>query len=147
RPRPAARDRRAPRALRQGAARRGRHQAEGRRPMGGAGESAEEDMIRATLRLAPVLALSLAIAGRAPARDQVGDLIAHGRELLESGRAEEAQKLFDQAAVLDKSTLRTRTWVLRSWMDQGRINDSLDAIDELSKKGAKGVEIDYLYGM
>jgi tetratricopeptide (TPR) repeat protein len=117
-------------------------------------------MNRSMLRLAPALLLPLALATGAWAcqlpvalatgasgGDQVVDLIARGRELLETGRAEEAQKLFDQAAVLDKGSLRTRTWVLRSWMDQGRINDSLDAIDELAKKGTKGVEIDYLYGM
>ena len=79
--------------------------------------------------------------------DSVGALIARGRESLEAGRAAEAQKLFEEAAAKDKSSLRTRTWVLRSWMDQGRINDSLDAIDALSKGGANGPEIDYLYGM
>jgi tetratricopeptide (TPR) repeat protein len=32
-------------------------------------------------------------------------------------------------------------------MDQGRINDSLDAIDVLKNGGAKGPAVDYLYGM
>jgi len=95
-----------------------------------------------------VLALPpLAIPSTAARRDAVGDLIEKGRVALEAGKPAEAQKLFDEAAEKDKSSLRTRTWVLRSWMDQGRINDSLDAIDALSKGGAKGTEIDYLYGM
>jgi tetratricopeptide (TPR) repeat protein len=79
--------------------------------------------------------------------DAIGDLIARGRDLLEAGKAEDAQKLFEEAAAKDKNSLRTRTWVLRSWMDQGRVNDSLDAIDELRKGGAKGAAVDYLYGM
>jgi Tfp pilus assembly protein PilF len=79
--------------------------------------------------------------------DQVGELIEKGRQALETGKPADAQKLFEQAAEQDKNSLRTRTWVLRSWMDQGRINDTLDAIDALSKGGAKGPEIDYLYGM
>jgi tetratricopeptide (TPR) repeat protein len=80
-------------------------------------------------------------------RDGVTDWIARGREALEAGRAAEAQKIFEEAAAKDQNSLRTRTWVLRSWMDQGRINDSLDAIDELAKGGAKGPAVDYLYGM
>jgi tetratricopeptide (TPR) repeat protein len=83
--------------------------------------------------------------------DTIGDLIARGREALEAGKPAEAEKLFEQAAEQDKNTIRTRTWVLRSWMDQGRINDALDAIDALAKtqpkEGAKGAELDYLYGM
>jgi Tfp pilus assembly protein PilF len=79
--------------------------------------------------------------------DAIGDLIARGRDLLEAGKAEDAQKVFEEAAAKDKNSLRTRTWVLRSWMDQGRVNDALDAIDELHKGGAKGAAVDYLYGM
>ncbi|HEV8113322.1 MAG TPA: tetratricopeptide repeat protein [Planctomycetota bacterium] len=96
-----------------------------------------------------ILALALlatpCVARRAP--DGVNELIARGREALEAGRPADAQKLFDEAAAKDNGTLRTKTWVLRSWMDQGRINDALDAIDAISKTGAKGPEVDYLYGM
>jgi Tfp pilus assembly protein PilF len=42
---------------------------------------------------------------------------------------------------------RTRTWILRAWMEQGRSNDTLDALDALSKAGVAGVEMSYLYGM
>lgn len=108
--------------------------------MGGTA-AAREDPMRRTMILGALALLSSAKL------DQVGDLISKGREALESGKPADAQKLFDQAAEKDKNSLRTRTWVLRSWMDQGRINDSLDAIDALSKGGAKGPEIDYLYGM
>lgn len=94
------------------------------------------------------LALIAPAARGAPdAPDAIGDLIARGRDLLEAGKAEDAQKVFEEAAAKDENSLRTRTWVLRSWMDQGRVNDSLDAIDALHKAGAKGAAVDYLYGM
>lgn len=116
--------------------------------MGGARAARKDPMRRSlspdALALAALAALFLVSAA---SLDQVGDLIAKGREALEAGKPADAQKLFEQAAEKDKNSLRTRTWVLRSWMDQGRINDSLDAIDALSKGGAKGPEVDYLYGM
>ncbi len=99
--------------------------------------------------LGTILGLSLLLppcSGRG-APDTVNELIARGREALEAGKPADAQKLFDEAAAKDKGTLRTRTWVLRSWMDQGRINDALDAIDAIAKGGEKGVVVDYLYGM
>jgi cytochrome c-type biogenesis protein CcmH/NrfG len=74
-------------------------------------------------------------------------LIARGRAELDQGRAVEAQKIFEEAAAKDASSLRTRVWVLRSWLAQGRVNDALNATDELSRSGAKGPEIDYLYGV
>ena len=81
-----------------------------------------------------------------PAPESVDALIARGRAELAAGRAAEAQALFDRAAEQDPS-LDTRRWVIRSWMAQGRINDSLDAIDALDRAGVKGPSIDYLYGM
>jgi tetratricopeptide (TPR) repeat protein len=103
--------------------------------------------IAATCRSVPE-APSVPDATRTPdAPDTIGDLIARGREALEAGRSAEAQKIFEDAAAQDGDSLRTRTWVIRSWMDQGRINDSLNAIDALDKAGAKGPAIDYLYGM
>ena len=38
-------------------------------------------------------------------------------------------------------------WILRAWMDQGRSNDTLDAIDALGPEQASEAERDYLYGM
>ena len=87
----------------------------------------------------------------AATEDTVEDLIRSGRELLDDGQAQAAQQLFERAALLDAEAghdpLRTRLWVLRSWMDQGRSNDTLDAIDDLRDAGTRGVEMDYLYGM
>src|SRR5262245_795347 len=83
----------------------------------------------------------------AAAKDDIDASIELGRKALEAKRVAEAQKIFDEAAAQDGSTLRTRTWVLRAWMEDGRVNDALDAIDALDKSGAKGPPIDYLYGM
>jgi cytochrome c-type biogenesis protein CcmH/NrfG len=80
------------------------------------------------------------------ADDSVDGLIARGRAALDAGRAAEAQKIFEEAAAKDADSLRTRVWVLRSWLSQGRINDTLNATDALAKAGAKGPELDYLYG-
>jgi hypothetical protein len=73
--------------------------------------------------------------------------IERGRALLDAGRPDEAEALFAAAAVADGQTLRTRMWVLRAWMDQGRSNDTLDALDELNRAGEKGMELNYLFGM
>jgi tetratricopeptide (TPR) repeat protein len=73
--------------------------------------------------------------------------IEAGRALLDSGSAEEAETLFASAARDEGDSLRTRMWVLRAWMEQGRSNDTLDALDALDRAGARGPEMDYLYGM
>jgi Tfp pilus assembly protein PilF len=73
--------------------------------------------------------------------------IARGRALLDSGQPAEAEAVFAAAAAADGDSLRTRMWVLRAWMDQGRSNDTLDALDELSRAGESGADLDYLYGM
>ena len=93
------------------------------------------------------LAAGLALAAPALAADEIDDLIAEGRHLLEGGRAEAAEAVFQKAADTDGGTLRTRMWVLRAWQDQGRINDALREIDALVEDGAKGDDVDYLYGM
>jgi hypothetical protein len=98
----------------------------------------------APLRAAPPSARP---AREAPAQEGVDALLARGRALLEDGKAGEAQTLFEQAQALDKGSLRTRTWVLRAWIAQGRVNDALDQIDALDKAGQKGPAVDYLYGM
>lgn len=79
--------------------------------------------------------------------DAVGELIEQGRKALEAKRFAEAERIFEEAAQKDGGTLRTKTWVIRAWMEDGRINDSLNAIDALDHAGAKGPAIDYLYGM
>ena len=72
--------------------------------------------------------------------------IEEGRTLLDQERPAEAEALFARA-VADSESLETRTWLLRSWMDQGRSNDTLDALDALDKAGEKGPDMTYLYGM
>src|SRR6185295_2334847 len=70
-----------------------------------------------------------------------------GRALLDSGRFAEAEAAFNAAAAADGDSLRTRMWVLRAWMEQGRSNDTLDALDALDHAGEKGLDMTYLYGM
>ena len=83
----------------------------------------------------------------AVATDEVGDLIERGRRALEAKRVAEAEGIFQEAARKDGSTPRTKTWLIRAAMEDGRINDALDAIDALDRAGVKGPTMDYLYGM
>lgn len=102
---------------------------------------------------APLL-LPLAFVSPAPAApssiaivvDEVDDWIAEGRRLLDEGAAEEAEAIFERAAN-KRDTWKTRMWVIRSWIAQERVNDSLNAIDSLRDDGAEGPDLDYLYGM
>lgn len=80
-------------------------------------------------------------------RAQVDAKLAAGRQRLEAGDGAGAEALFAEAAALDGESLRTRTWVLRSWIAQDRINDTLDQIDALAAAGQDGDELDYLRGM
>jgi hypothetical protein len=109
-----------------------------------------------TLRFLPVLPLFLACtATDAPPPEVRAGLsaaeldarIAAGRALLDAGQPAEAEAVFQAAAEADGDSLRTRMWVLRAWMDQGRSNDTLDALDALDRAGEKGMEMTYLYGM
>ncbi len=81
------------------------------------------------------------------AADESAALIRRGRTKLDAGDAAGAQILFEEAAAKDGNSLATRMWVLRAWMDQGRSNDTLDALDELRRAGEAGPILDYLYGM
>src|SRR5262245_21410276 len=82
-----------------------------------------------------------------PSEAEIAAKIESGRALLDAGRPAEAEAVFAAAAGADGDSLRTRMWVLRAWMDQGRNNDTLDALDELSRAGADGKDMTYLYGM
>ena len=83
-----------------------------------------------------------------PLTPELAAELARGRALLAAGRAAEAQPVFEALSARDGDSLRTRVWVIRSWIDQGRINDSLDAIDALDKLPEnRGPALDYLYGM
>lgn len=79
--------------------------------------------------------------------ESVDELIAKGRALLNAGQPAEAQAVFETAESQDGSSLKTHMWTLRSWLPQGRVNDTLNEIDKLDRAGTKGPEMDYLYGM
>jgi cytochrome c-type biogenesis protein CcmH/NrfG len=84
----------------------------------------------------------------APAPEpSVEELVAQGRKALAAGEHEDALALLQRATELDGGSLETRIWLLRAWMELGRVNDALDAIDELAAQGTEGAEIHYLYGM
>ena len=76
----------------------------------------------------------------------VDQLLKDGRARLDEGKLPEALSLFEAAEKLDP-TIKTRQWVLRTWIAQARVNDALDQIDALAKHGAQGPAVDYLYGM
>lgn len=91
-------------------------------------------------------ALPLA-AESAPSIDEIDRLIAAGRALLDEGKPKDAQVLFEEADDKTGSSLRTRVWVLRSWIDQGRYNDAFNEADRRQRQGAEGPALDYIYGM
>jgi hypothetical protein len=70
-----------------------------------------------------------------------------GRALLASGHALEAEALLAAASEADGERLRTRMWLLRAWMELGKSNDTLDALDALDRAGERGLDMTYLYGM
>jgi tetratricopeptide (TPR) repeat protein len=86
-------------------------------------------------------------ASQAVPSDEVREAVTRGRALLERGCPAEAEELFTWAAERDGDALRTRMWVLRAWMDAGRSDETLEALDALAAGGAKGIEMTYLYGM
>ena len=73
--------------------------------------------------------------------------ITRGRALIDQGRAAEAQVIFEEARELAPDDRAPDVWIVRSWLAQNRVNDSLDAIDALVKQGLTGAPVDYLYGM
>ncbi len=104
------------------------------------------------MRLVPHLLLLLTSCSSTSAMrdggsETPGDWIAKGRSQLEQGDAAAAETSFQRAAELEPGSFHTRMWILRAWMEQGRSNDTLDALDELYRAGRKGPEMAYLYGM
>ena len=101
---------------------------------------------------APLLAALLLLGGPAapsPAQDEeasVDVLITRGRSLLDEGQAAQAEELF-QRAVEAQDGLATRTWLLRSWIDQDRVHEALEEAEGLSQAGEEGPGLDYVYGM
>jgi tetratricopeptide (TPR) repeat protein len=96
--------------------------------------------------------LALACSSPAPApeeapREPAAEWVAKGRAELERGDPLAAEGSFQRAAELEPDAFEPRMWTLRAWMDQGRSNDTLDALDALDREGHKGPEMSYLYGM
>lgn len=82
----------------------------------------------------------------APAQESVPALIARGRALLADGEPVEAQQVFERANDVSGGSRETEVWVLRCWLDQGRINDAMNAIDDLAAD-TEDAYTDYLRGM
>ena len=95
----------------------------------------------------PSFAPAGAVIRDASTADGIDELIAAGRKLFAEGKLEEALAVFESAEQQDKGSLRTRVFVLRTWIAQGRIEEALGETDVLKATFKSGVEIDYLYGM
>lgn len=88
------------------------------------------------------------VASADPARlESVDECLARGRGLLNAGQLDEALAAFEAAQRMDNDSLRTRVFVLRTWIAQGRIEDALGEADGLAGKHKGSIELDYLYGM
>ncbi len=74
------------------------------------------------------------------------DPIAEGRKLLKLGKVDEALVLFEKADKASGKKPETHIWVLRAWMDQGRLNDAFNEADKIRDTGVDIAELDYLYG-
>jgi Tfp pilus assembly protein PilF len=79
--------------------------------------------------------------------DSVDELLIRGRALFAEGKFDEALAVFESAEQQDKGSLRTRVFVLRTWIAQGRIEEALGETDALKRSVKSGIELDYLYGM
>ncbi|MFT5285297.1 MAG: tetratricopeptide (TPR) repeat protein [Planctomycetota bacterium] len=86
------------------------------------------------------------LLGLMPVQEET-DWIDRGRALLDANRGEEAQALFEAEQLRVPDAQAPRIWVARSWLPQGRINDTLDAVDAMLASGLSGPPIDYLFGM
>lgn len=73
-------------------------------------------------------------------------LIAEGRKLLDRDQSEAALAKFEQADQLSGQDLSTRLWVLRAWMDLGRLNDAFNEAEALQKEHGDSPGFDYLFG-
>jgi tetratricopeptide (TPR) repeat protein len=99
------------------------------------------------LAAAPAFGTALAPRAAGSIQDPVQAHIDQGRLLFAAGKLDEALAEFEQAAAADNQSMRTRLWVLRTWIEQGRTDDALYELSGLESAGTKGPELDYLMGM
>jgi tetratricopeptide (TPR) repeat protein len=93
-------------------------------------------------------AFALILAFTQEATPTVDELVQRGRELLAREEPAEAEALFIEAEVRSGKALAVRKWVWRAWMQEGRINDALDAVDAIEPRGElPQADLDYLRGM
>ncbi len=86
--------------------------------------------------------------GLAQEQPEVRDLVERGRALLAAEKPDEAEQLFIEAEVLSGKLVTVRKWIWRAWMQEGRINDALDAVDAIEPAGElPQTDLDYLRGM
>jgi tetratricopeptide (TPR) repeat protein len=91
--------------------------------------------------------LTATLPAAVAAQESVDALIQRGREQLAAGKLAEAQARFDQAATLDGSTPKTRVWVVRGWIANGKLDDAMQGADELVSQKAPAADTDYLFGL
>ena len=91
-------------------------------------------------------AFAAAVAAQPLAHYASDQQITEGQALLVEGKAEEALKIFEAADKASGGALETRVWVLRAWMDVGRLNDAFNEAEALQKEHGESPEIDYLFG-
>ena len=106
---------------------------------------------RTNMRNLARLCLGLALFAL-PVLAQEGELdraasIREGRALMARGEAARAEELFQRLLDGADDDAEARMWLLRTWMEQGRSNDTLDALDALAREGGDPRVLDYLYGM
>lgn len=80
-------------------------------------------------------------------QESVDALIQRGRALLAAGKPVEAQAAFDEAAVLDNQSTRTKVWVVRGRIANARFDEALEGCDELKAAKAPAADVDYLFGL
>ncbi|HPF13273.1 MAG: tetratricopeptide repeat protein [Planctomycetes bacterium] len=78
---------------------------------------------------------------------EVQKSIAEGRALLKAGKAQEALALFEKADTASQNDPDAHIWVLRAWIELGRLNDALNEADRMTKAKIDTAGLDYIYGI
>jgi tetratricopeptide (TPR) repeat protein len=84
----------------------------------------------------------------APRSSEVAALIVRGRAALAEQRADDAEELFVHAESLSGGSARVRMWIWRAWLQTGRVNEALNAVDQAETAGElPQSDLDYMRGM